>query len=99
MLIAIMGEVVLNDEDIKKKLHLKSKLYFILDSWWAKPLKHVSDSGIYIIVAYLKPEEDKGLEDISLLKQTIQDHKSAMTLKFDMIEKKLQHMGTSIGIL
>tara|TARA_B110000285_G_C14966779_1_gene534469 strand:+ start:297 stop:719 length:423 start_codon:yes stop_codon:yes gene_type:complete len=39
MLIAIMGEVILNDEEIKRKLLLKTKLAFILDTWWGNPLK------------------------------------------------------------
>ena len=40
MLIAIMGEVILNDDDIKRKLRLKTKLAFILETWWGNPLKH-----------------------------------------------------------
>jgi hypothetical protein len=40
MLIAIMGEVILNDDDLKRKIQLKTKLGFILETWWGNPLKN-----------------------------------------------------------
>jgi len=58
MLIAIMGEVILNDDGVKGKLLLKTKLDFILETWWGNPLKNEKKRAMYIIAAYLKSEED-----------------------------------------
>jgi hypothetical protein len=67
MLIAIMGEVILNDDDIKRKLLLKTKLAFILDTWWGNPLKNEKKSAMYVVAAYLKTMEDKNIDDINFV--------------------------------
>jgi len=73
MLIAIMGEVILNDDDIKRKLRLKTKLAFILETWWGNPLKSEKKRAMYVVAAYLKSSEDKNLDDINFVQNSVDD--------------------------
>ena len=62
-----MGEVILNDDEIKRKLLLKTKLAFILDTWWGNPLKLEKQRAMYVVAAYLKSEEEKDFDDINFV--------------------------------
>ena len=62
-----MGEVILNDDEIKRKLLLKTKLAFILATWWGNPLKSEKQRAMYVVAAYLKSEEEKDFDDINFV--------------------------------
>ena len=94
-----MGEVILNDDDIKRKLLLKTKLAFILDTWWGNPLKKEKKSAMYIVAAYLKTMEDKNIDDINFVQNSVEGQQKFMTTKFDEIEQKMIEMGSNIDVI
>ena len=94
-----MGEVILNDDDIKRKLRLKTKLAFILETWWGNPLKHQKESAMYVVAAYLKSSDDKNLDDINFVQTSLDEQQSFMVNKFDEIEQKMIEMGSNIDVI